>query len=61
MTAITDQAIELGQHTVDDQHVVLAVERVRETVLAVIGGIGDMADFAERLDQIVSGGRGRLR
>ena len=49
------ESVALGQHAVDDQHVILAVERHRQAVLAVGGGVGDMADFAERLDQIVGG------
>ena len=49
------QPVELRQHAVDDQHVVLAVEREGEALLAVGGQIGDMADLAERLGQIVRG------
>ena len=52
---INGQPVALGQHAVDDQHVVLAVERHGQAVLAVGGGVGDMADLAERLDQIVGG------
>src|ERR1700692_3270090 len=47
------QAVALGQHAVDDQHLVLAVERQRLAFLAVGRLIGDMADLAERLDQII--------
>ena len=49
------QPVELGQHAVDDQHVVLAVERLREPFLAVGGEVGHMPDLAEGLDQIVGG------
>ena len=49
------QAVALGQHAVDDQHVVFAVERQREALLAVGGVIGDMADLAEGVDEIVRG------
>ena len=49
------QAVALGQHAVDDQHVVVAVERQREPLLAVRRLVGDMADLAEGLDQIVGG------
>ena len=46
------QAVALGQHAVDDQHVVLSIECQRQAFLAVAGLIGDMADLTERLDQI---------
>src|SRR5450631_3659558 len=49
------EPVALGQHAVDDEHVILAVERHRQTVIAVIGGVGDMTDLTERLDQIVGG------
>ena len=49
------QAVELGQHAVDDQHVVLAVQRQREALLAVGREIGHVADLAEGLDQVVGG------
>ena len=47
------QAVALGQHAVDDQHVVLAVECQRLAFLAVGRLVGNMADLAERLDQII--------
>jgi hypothetical protein len=47
--------VELRQHAIDDQHVVLAVKRERQALLAVGRAIGDMADLAERLDQIIGG------
>ena len=47
------KAVTLGQHAVDDQHVVVAVEREREALLAVGRLVRDMADLAKRLDQIV--------
>src|SRR3984957_19079660 len=46
------QAVALRQHAVDDQHVVLAVERHGLAFLAVGRLVGDMADLAERLDQV---------
>ena len=49
------QAVELGQHAVDDQHVVLAVERVGEALLTVGRQIGDVADLAKGLGQVVGG------
>ncbi len=49
------QAVALGQHAVDDQHVVVAVERQREAVLAVGRLVGDVADLAEGLDEVVRG------
>ena len=49
------EPVALGQHAVDDQHVVVAVERQREPVLAVGGPVGHMADLAEGLDQIIRG------
>ena len=52
---MTLQAVELRQHAVDDQDVVLAVERMREPLLAVARKVGDMADLAEGLDQVVGG------
>src|SRR6202051_2086441 len=47
------KAVALRQHAVDDQHVVLAVERQRLAFLAVGRLVGNMADLAERLDQII--------
>ncbi len=47
------EAVELGQHAVDDQDVVLAVDRVGETLLAVSREVGDVAYLAERLGEIV--------
>ena len=47
------QAVELRQHAVDDQHIVVAVERHAEAVLAVAGAIGDVPGLAEGFDQIV--------
>ena len=49
------QAVALGQHPVDHEHVVVAAVGHRQALLAVAGEIGDMADFTERLDQIVGG------
>ena len=49
------QTVELGQHAIDDQHVILAVERVGESLLAVGRQVGDMPDLAECLRQIVGG------
>ena len=49
------ETVALRQHAIDDQDVVLAVERERLALLAVGGVIGDVADFAKRLDQIVGG------
>ena len=45
----------MRQHAVDDQHVVGAVERQREPVLAVGGPVRHVADLAERLDEIFRG------
>src|SRR5208282_3804209 len=45
--------IALRQHAIDDQHVVLTVERKRQAFLAIGGLVGDMADLAERLDEII--------
>ena len=47
------QAVALRQHAVDDQDVVLPVERQAEPVLAVGGVVGHVADLAEGLDQVV--------
>src|SRR5262249_58544535 len=47
------QAVELRQHAVDDEHIVLAVKRQREAFLAVEGLIGNVADFAKRLGEII--------
>ena len=49
------QAVALRQHAVDHQHVVVAGFGERQAFLAVGGEIGDVADFAKRLDQIVGG------
>ncbi len=49
------EAVALGQHAVDDQHVVVAVERERQTRLAVAGELGHVAGLAQRLLQIVGG------
>ena len=49
------QPIKLGQHTIDNQHVILAVERVSEPFLAIHCQIGNMADLAECLYQVVGG------
>ena len=45
------QAVALRQHPVDHQHVVVAGLGERQAFLAVAGEIGDMADFAKRLDR----------
>ena len=52
---MTDSPSQLRQHAIDDQHVVLAVERHRQALLAVGRLIGDMADLAECLHQIIGG------
>ena len=49
------QPVKLGQHTIDNQHVILAVERVGEPLLAVGRQLGDMPDLAERLGEVVGG------
>ena len=49
------QAVALGQHAVDDEHVELVVERERKTLLAVARHLGHMAGFAQRLFQVVGG------
>ena len=49
------QAVALRQHAVDDQDVVIAVERHRETLLAVGGVVGDMAGLAKGADEVVRG------
>ena len=49
------QPVALGQHAVDHQHVVVAAVGEREAFLAVAGEIGDVADFAKRLHEIVGG------
>ena len=49
------QAVALGQHAVHHQHVVIAAVGQREALLAVGGEIGDVPDFAKRLDEIVGG------
>ena len=53
----TDNAepVELRQHAVNDQHVVLAFERLREPLLAVAGELGNVANLAERLHEVVGG------
>src|SRR5207249_54505 len=47
------EAIDLRQHPVDDQHVVLALERLRQAFLSIGRKIGDMADFAKCLDKVI--------
>ena len=49
------QAVALGQHAIDHEHVVVAAIGHRQALLAIAGEIGDMADFTKRLDQIVGG------
>ncbi len=49
------EPVELRQHAIDDQDVVLAVHRQREPLLAVGGEVGNVPDLAEGLDQIVGG------
>ena len=49
------QPVELGQHAIDDQHVILAVERMGEALLAVGRQVGDVADLAKGLHQVVGG------
>ena len=49
------QAIALGQHAVDDQHVVLPVEGQRQALLAVRRLVGDMADLPEGPGDVVGG------
>src|SRR5262249_9370965 len=49
------QPVELGQHAIDDQHVVLAVKRMRQPFLAVAGEIRNMTDLAKRLREIIGG------
>src|SRR5262249_60765123 len=43
------------QHAIDDEDVILAVERMGEAFLAVGGQVGHMPDLAECLRQIVGG------
>ena len=52
---ITDKPIALGQHAVDDQHVVLPVERESQALLAVRRLIGDMADLPKGPGDVVRG------
>ena len=47
------EAVALGQHAVDDQDVVLPVERQRQPLLAVRRLVGDMADLAEGPGDVV--------
>ncbi len=47
--------IALGQHAVDDQDVVLPVERERQALLAIRRLIGDMADLPEGPGDVVGG------
>ena len=46
------QPIELGQHAIDDGHVIGSRQRQRETDLAVGGVVDDMARFLETVHQI---------
>jgi hypothetical protein len=46
---MTERPSRLGSMRSDDQHVVAAVERHREAVLAVRRPVGDVADLAKAL------------
>ena len=47
------QTVALGQHAIDDQHVVVAVAGQRQALLAVRRLVGDVADLAEGLGEVV--------
>ena len=49
------QAVALGQHSVDDQHVVFALQGQREALLAVSGLVGHVPDLAKSARDVVSG------
>ena len=49
------QPIALGQHAVDDKHLVVAVLGQGETIFTIGRVLGNVADFAEGFDQIVRG------
>ena len=49
------QAVALGQHPIDHEHVVIAAVGERQAFLTIAGEIGDITDFTERLDEIVGG------
>ena len=49
------EAVALGQHPIDDQHVVVPVERERKPSSPSGAWFGDMADLAEGPDDVVGG------
>ena len=50
---MTDSPFALGQHAVDDQHVIAALARQHVARLAVAGEMGGVAGLRESLFQIV--------
>src|SRR5205807_7259451 len=50
------KSVELRQHPVDNEHVIIAFAGKRETVLAIDRYVGDMTNLAESFGEVVGGG-----